>query len=598
MNRRCQPRPLLLLAGLAALSIACDYSNETKSSKNRVVGPLPTPRGKQSTRSTDTPVVTSSERETTDQAERRDAILKNVIQLIQTAAITPGGDHYSIATRNLNEYFETGTKAADFAMRPETRQFVRTNLRGAVDDDLHKLFESRLFDESPRFRFDARHIEDCMLYNDIVSRIAGDGDDLTRVRRVFDWMVRQVQLVPNGSLAPTGMPQAEARPYDALLRGMAVEEQYRSERGWVFMALCRQLGIDTGVILFNKSAPPSLLAAQPVSPNEEAQTIFWVCAALIDGKAYLFDQRLGIAIPNAKGDGVATLEEAMTDPQILARLSLTGQFSPFEPRQSDLVSSSSKIVIWIDSSPGYFSPKMRLLQSRLTGKNRTVLYRDPVEQRDHFAKVLGNRLGTVAYHPLPIQTYRNLFLNGQFVNSTQQSLIRFDPRLPLLYARVAHLKGEIPQAINEYVNFRFKTGALMLDKKTPIIPSVQRELDVYATYFLALANLEQGNVGQAEFFFKQTVKNTPEPNPNRPEFCFMFRWGAMTNLGLIAAQRGDISDGTRYLSQFMPTTQLLGNFWLARELALRDPFSRPGAKLPPAPTLPLVEAGRNTAAMK
>ena len=60
---------------------------------------------------------------------------------------------------------------------------------------------------------DARHVEDCMLYQGIAARVAGPGDDLTRVRRVFDWMVRQVQLVPVGSLGSQGLQQAYARPY-------------------------------------------------------------------------------------------------------------------------------------------------------------------------------------------------------------------------------------------------------------------------------------------------------------------------------------------------------------------------------------------------
>ncbi len=51
-----------------------------------------------------------------------------------------------------------------------------------------------------------------MLYSKIAARVAGTGDDLSRVRRLFDWIVRQVQLVPAGSLGTPDLPQAPVRP--------------------------------------------------------------------------------------------------------------------------------------------------------------------------------------------------------------------------------------------------------------------------------------------------------------------------------------------------------------------------------------------------
>ena len=50
-------------------------------------------------------------------------------------------------------------------------------------------------------RNDTRHIEDCMMYYGIANRVAGTGENIDRVRRVFDWVVRQVQLVPPNTLA-------------------------------------------------------------------------------------------------------------------------------------------------------------------------------------------------------------------------------------------------------------------------------------------------------------------------------------------------------------------------------------------------------------
>src|SRR5262249_6942501 len=131
---------------------------------------------------------------------------------------------------------------------------------------------------------DARHLEDCMLYQSIAQRVAGKGDDLTRVRRVFDWMVQQVQLVPAGSLAAPRLGQAYARPYDVLLRGRAVEADGGwSERGWLFLSLCRQLGLDSGLVTY--------------TPAGAKSPVVWCVAVLVDGKAYLFDTKVGLPVP-------------------------------------------------------------------------------------------------------------------------------------------------------------------------------------------------------------------------------------------------------------------------------------------------------------
>ena len=143
--------------------------------------------------------------------------------------------------------------------------------------------------------------------------------------------------------------------------------------------------------------------------------IVWICAALIDDKAYLFDARLGLEIPGPEGTGVATLEDAMSDPAVLERMNLPGQ-SPYGTSRASLLGSPTKIGILLDSSPGYFSPKMKLLQSELTGEYRTILFRDPADQRDHFARCWADRCGEIKLWSLPFEVHTRLFSDGQFVD--------------------------------------------------------------------------------------------------------------------------------------------------------------------------------------
>jgi hypothetical protein len=486
----------------------------------------------------------------TDPSVMRPAILESVISLIQSAALQPGGDNFKQAISKLNTYFE-GVPASQFALKPEVREYVaKHGLPPGVVQGL----------ELNTFALpDSRHVEDCMMYYGIANRVSGNGDDLTRVNRVFDWMVRQIQLAPAGSMGP-----AQARPYDVLLRGIAIEaDEGWSERGWLFMSLCRQLGVDVGLLTYTP-------------PNAEKPSA-WICGALIGGEIYLYDPRLGLAIPGPDGQGVATLDQALADPTVLGRLDLPGEFT-YTPSH-DLL-AKSKIGVLMDSSPGYIAPRMYLLQESLSGKNRTILYRDPLDQRNQFEEALGEHSAGAKLWPLPVLVNTLLFTSGDFVKATQEALFLFKPEFPLLYARVKQLRGELPEAIADYMTFRFADVLLEKNGKNRIHPDIQRALDMYATYFLALDHLEQGHAKQAELFFGETLRLLPAPGPGQL-YYHMFRWGAQTNLGLLNEAKGDMARAVAYYSEDDPTSQHQGNLVRARELVWRNPTAALPAPLPP-----------------
>jgi hypothetical protein len=516
--------------------------------------------------------------------EERAAILEGSIILIEGAALQPGGDNFKEAVKKLNQFFE-GTNPAQYKLESAAREFLSRQLPPNLVQDL----ENRNW--SPQG--DTRHVEDCMMYYKVATRVAGAGGDLERVRRVFDWVVRQVQLVPAGSLRAAELPHVYARPYDVILRGMATEsEGYWSERAWVFMALCRQLGIDTGLITYSRNN-----VLEPVIPrfgtNYEVEAalfnlrigrkppVVWVCAALIDDKAYLFDARLGMEVPGPGGQGVATLQDALADPEILERMNLPG-LSAYGTSRASLLGSRSKIGVLIDSSTGYFSPKMKLLERELAGKDRTILYRDPAEQRDHFAGVLGDHCGTVSLWGLPLEVEKGLFQDALYVKSIQSSLLLFRPEFPLVYARVRQLRGETKVAIEDYVKFRFGENVpLVTNKRVLIPPEIQDGLDVFATYYLALAHLESDNMDQAELMFRKTLELLPDPGPKRPYYN-MLRWGANANLARIYESKKERGRAVAYLAQPDPTAQHLGDMLRARSLIWEDPMMG-GVSLPPAP---------------
>jgi hypothetical protein len=565
-----------LSISLALVALAgCDYSRPVTTAGTGGTYHPPTIKLKES------PVVSPPVKAVRDPTERT-AILISSIELIQRAALQPGGDNFGLATQKLNQYFE-GTPDSEYQIPSAARAFLETQLPKNMVRDI----------ENPAWtRRDARHLEDCMMYYGIASRIGGTGDDLSRARRVFDWAMQQLQLVPAGSLGTRQYRQVMARPYDLLLRGMATEaDGFWAERAWLFMVLCRQLGLDAGLITYTKGN-----VLEPLVPRADGRlgsgllglakppkpVIGWICCVLIEGKGYLFDARVGLPIPGPGGVGVATLDQALSDPSHLEAMNLPGE-SPYGTSRATLMASPSKLGIMIDSSRGYFDPKMKMLQRELPGKNRTILYRDPAEQRDHFAQVLGDRLGEVKFWQMPLEVETRLFTDGQFVEATQQSLYLLRPDFPLLYARIKQLRGELDQAVQEYVSFRLADNVpLVIDKKKVISKSIQQGLDVYATYYLGLAHLERNNLKGAEEFFLMLLQLLPEPGPNMP-YYHMFRWGAHANLGRIYEAKGDRQQAIAHYTQIDPTMQYHGNLLRARELLWQDPMAPPADPLPPAP---------------
>ena len=176
--------------------------------------------------------------------------------------------------------------------------------------------------------------------------------------------------------------------------------------------------------------------------------------------------------------------------------------------------------------------------------------------------------------------------NAQFVQSSLQTLRLFSPEFPLIVARIKHLRGDLSGAIQEYVSFRLaKNLPLVNDKKKTIPKEIQDGLDIYATNYLALAQLERNSPGQAESMFLRLLELLPEPGSNQHRYN-MLRWGTQANLGRIYEAKGDLRRAIAYYGQLDPTMQYHGNLLRARELVWQDPMAAAPDPLPPAPKVP------------
>jgi hypothetical protein len=509
----------------------------------------------------------------------RAAVLANGLKLIESASLNPGGSHFTMAAESLNDYFGGG-RASDFAVPERLRNFLSEQ---RVPAELVASLESTRFDGL----IDGRHLEDCLLLRDAtrtaLKDLPADASELERAEQLFEWIVRHVQLVPPGLLAapdvrtPQNEPfQAHARPYDVLLRGLATENggvQW-AERSWLFLAMCRQAGLDAALLVLD------LPAAEGSGAAGGRRVRLLGCGVLADGQIRLFHGALGRPIPGPGGRGVATLAEAATDPTVLGALEIPGEPS-FVVTQDEL--RRGRLVALLEATSGLMAQRMRLLQQQLVGGQRMVVYSDPSEVAERFRAAGGGYLSDVRLWDLPPEVEYRLFRDNAFNRASGYGVRLFDARWPLLKARLAQLKGNLSEAIEQYVLFRFGEGLTESDGKTPIDGEIQDALDAHATQFLALAQWDRGALEEARDLFNQTLRRLPEPGPGRP-FYAAFRWGAAANLGRLLVEAGEPALAVRYLTLDDPTPQGLDNQVRAREAIWQAPFvPDPDLGRPPPP---------------
>ena len=121
MSRRIYLGTGMVCFGVAlGLATGCDYSRDR-------VGDVPTgtyrPGMMAPPGSTRTPSKPVAARDSTERA----AILASSIELIQRAALQPGGNNFGLAIQKLNQFFE-GTPQADYQLDSATRAFLQPQL--------------------------------------------------------------------------------------------------------------------------------------------------------------------------------------------------------------------------------------------------------------------------------------------------------------------------------------------------------------------------------------------------------------------------------------------------------------------------------------
>ncbi len=235
---------------------------------------------------------------------------------------------------------------------------------------------------------DGSFLKEAVWMRDISKSASGSSldDDLVKAERLFDWTIRNIQLVveprvKQGEFNAAAELIARHLPPDILLYGRGTAQQ----RAWIFILLARQQGMDV------------VMLATP-DPDDTKKLRPWLPALLHKGNLYLFDPALGLPIPGPGGKGIATLAEAVDDPSVLNRLDLD------ESHHYPVKSAEAKqVVALLEASPGYLARRMKILEGKLVGMEDMKLTTVPTKVAEQL-KGIKYLSPDVRLWPLPFET--------------------------------------------------------------------------------------------------------------------------------------------------------------------------------------------------
>lgn len=417
--------------------------------------------------------------------ENTDELLSNAIRLL-TSGHSGNATAFDQVRKMLNNWLHATGAGDDLTMKPELERL------------LEPMIESERLAEVASKRFavrDAEHVRDAFLFRDVAQRAQGDAlTELDRARAVLEWVGTYIHSVP-----PDEVEHLVLGPLYTLMMGRGTDV----ERAWLYMMLLRQLKIET------------VLVGYP-SAEEPEQIVPWTPGVVSQGEVYLFDVNAGRPIAGAGEEEIATLRACAADPTILQGHHMGAEA---RPQASDL----REATLLVEATPMYWSPRMALLESKLSGERGVVLYHDYGSQEgesflERLARAAGDAIDTqrVVLWQYPFEVERFRLDTDRRVEQERLRFLAPLTQVPAVeQARVAQLRGEWEQAIPRLQSVRAMEGTTKLQRR--FIPQAQES----STYWLGLATLEKGDYTTAANWFRLYLNKYPDG-----------RWaaGAQTNL--------------------------------------------------------------------
>lgn len=418
-------------------------------------------------------------------------------------------------------------------------------------------------------------------------------EQLAAAERLFDWTIRNIQLdeLPPPPKAPRAGAGGDAAANTPPLRGEVGPGYGHTplqvllyghgdawERSRMFLLLARQVGIDGGILAI-------------ADPQSAGNRVPWCCALMIGDDLYLFDAELGLPLPLAEGEGIATLQQVIDNPELLRRLDIEDG-PAYRVDRDDL----KRLVALIDADPLALAHRMQALEAGLPQSRYMALSVRPSELQKRFRQ--HKQIGQISLWRVPFQAQlyqiglqRRLAQDPAAASQWSREHGMFGGQHPLLRARDLHLQGmyedqDVKQGArtlylsvrpSEKAIDRLGTSTRMreqigLNAALPDDPAQRSEMlenligmarrsKQHATYWLGLSYYEDGNYEAAKEWLDE---RTLEAKPTSP-----WNAGARYNLARAHEQLGEVEQAIE-LYRADDSPQRHGNLLRARRLEERS----------------------------
>jgi len=471
---------------------------------------------------------------------------------------------FEIAIANLNRLYQFDGTEMTFQVADRLDQWIKTQppledwqpdpLLETLPEDLRNVPVLQQLGDLRMSREDGLFLQTAVWLRDIAGWARGDDpDELARAIHLFDWLVLNIQLDPQNRVRtlPSGDVLVQ-KPWETLLlgHGSAID------RAWLYILLCRQEGLDAGVLSINRAGP-----------GAEPRWDTWAVGVLIKGKIYVFEPALGMPIPTkdgvkiVEGQGLvitpATLDELANDDALLRRLDADPR-NPYPVRASQL----EQVMVDVEGSAPYLSRRMEMIQRMLSGEESLVISVHPNDLAARFRGLKHVKDVKLWALPFVVEKQRKEFesLISQYLFSqTMPFMLTSEAGMPLWRGRILHLRGDLlgeEGAAHYYQLARPPERLIDSGELTGEQQMMFTIAKLHAAYWLGLIAVQQGNRKSAEDYL---INRTAMVLPDQP-----WQPGVLYALGRLNERLGDYSRAiTAYRSE-MELPNRFGNLVRAR----------------------------------
>lgn len=308
--------------------------------------------------------------------------LQNVIDVLQPDKLgLASGPEQAIAV--LNEWARGARQEAEAHGEPWTPDTPHPLLKSMPPSWLDQFSLDQFVTR------DALFLRDALWASQATKFAAGNAEkDLDIVVNLFDYVVRNIALIPNGQRdIPLG-------PFDVIVLGRGTAR----DRAWVFAELLRQRNIDSIIL-----APPGRTAGAANDPG-------LLIGVLFEKDILLFDPQLGVALPADATNPRSPLPRLPLTTRLAQRdtatLTAIAEQSGGEFAWTTDMFKSPKVQLICHSEQ--LSTRMRRLQRDLSGE-QSVVVSDPLEDHEDqpglFARVANHPAATWSADDISIWKY-------------------------------------------------------------------------------------------------------------------------------------------------------------------------------------------------